>query len=425
MHRTGFIAATLVASLLAAAPLLTGMAGAQIFEPGGPDAAAYGQAEGYPAGTWDNWYEKPHMVWGYSHYDSMVKTHTLPPAARPWAFKRAAAEPAIHYVPDITHVKEGPVLGLADYMARVPATGLLILKDDTILVERYQYGRTDKDRFVSQSMAKTLVSLLLGAAIADGRVKGIADAAETYVPTLKGSPYGQTPLKALLQMSSGVAFEDAAAPGDLFHDIHSGVDEGTALAKYTQRTAPAGSHFQYSCGDSETLATVVRRATGQSLSDYLAAKVWQPMGAEAEAKWEVDASGQEIGCSGFNATLRDYGRLGRLLAHDGAWEGKQLLPKDWLLAATTLDPADAQVAAGTASRLYGYGYQVWILPPKVSPDGRRLFALQGAGGQFIFVDPKTKLVMVQTSVKADGVPLTSPHSETLALWLAVIREWDK
>ncbi|MEA1677706.1 serine hydrolase [Nitrospirillum sp. BR 11163] len=417
MRRTGPITAALAASLLAT------VASAQTFEPGGPDAAAYGQAQGYPTGTWDNWYEKPHMVWGFSHYDSLVKTHTLPAAAKPWTFKRAAAEPELHYVPDILHLKDGPVLSLADYMARVPATGLLILKDDTILVERYQYGRTDKDRFTSQSMAKTLVSLLLGAAIADGRVKDIGDPAEAYVPTLKGSAYGQTPLKALLQMSSGVAFEDAE-PRGLYQDIHSGVDEGTALAKYARAT-PAGSHFQYSCGDSETLTTVVRHATGQSLSDYLTAKVWQPMGAEAEARWEVDASGQEIGCSGFNATLRDYGRLGRLLAHDGAWEGKQLIPKDWLLAATTQDPADTQVASGTAAHLYGYGYQVWVLPPKVSPDGRRLFALLGAEGQYIFVDPKTKLVMVQTSVKTDNLPLTSPHSETLALWLAVIREWDK
>ncbi|MDE1148890.1 MAG: serine hydrolase [Azospirillaceae bacterium] len=412
-----------LAAATAALILATGMpAGAQSFNPGGPDAAAYGQAEGYPAGTGDNWFEKGHMVWGYSHYDSVAKTRTLPAAARPWTFKRAA-EPVVHYVPDILHVKDGPVLGLDDYMARVPATGLLILKDDTILVERYQYGRTDKDRFLSQSMAKTLVSLLLGQAIADGRVKGIGDTAETYVPTLKGSPYGQTPLKALLQMSSGVAFEEA--PHDLFHDLHSGVDAGTALAKYTQRTEAAGAKFRYSCGDSETLATVVHHATGRSLSDDLAATVWQPMGAEAEARWEVDASGQEIGCSGFNATLRDYGRLGRLLARDGDWDGKQLLPKDWLLAMTTLDPADAQVAPGTAAHFYGYGYQVWVMPPKASPDGRRLFALLGAEGQYIFVDPKTRLVMVQTSVKTDNQPLTTPRSETLALWLAVIRELDR
>jgi CubicO group peptidase (beta-lactamase class C family) len=130
------------------------------------------------------------------------------------------------------------------------------------------------------------------------------------------------------------------------------------------------------------------------LADYLHSRIWDAIGAEADAAWAIDTTGQEIAFCCFNATLRDYARLGRLLAHDGAWEGRQLIPRQWVLDATTVKPADGHLAPGTATPYFGYGYQVWLLPGE-----QRRFALLGIRGQIILVDPATKLVMVHTAVR--------------------------
>jgi CubicO group peptidase (beta-lactamase class C family) len=293
-------------------------------------------------------------------------------------------------------------------------TGLLIARDDTILTETYQYARTDHDRFTGNSMTKTFISMLMSIAIGEHKIKSAGDPPSAYVPALGKSPYGQTPLRELLQMSSGVALDEDTFWRDVFTE---GVDTGQALAKSGMRVAPVGTRFQYSSGDSEVLTTVLRRSVGMPLSQYLSEKIWIPIGAESDASWAVESSDQEIGPWGFNAVLRDYARFGRLLAFDGAWNGKQIIPKQWVIDATTTRISEPQAQPGRASHYYGYGYQLWVLP------GARMFAMVGAGGQYIFVDPKSKLVLVQTAVRLDNQSLVSVHSETLALWMAVVKQF--
>jgi CubicO group peptidase (beta-lactamase class C family) len=150
------------------------------------------------------------------------------------------------------------------------------------------------------------------------------------------------------------------------------------------------------------------------LADYLSQRVWQPIGAESDASWVIDAWGQEHAYDFFNAVLRDYARFGRLLAHDGWWEGRQIIPREWMLDATTAAPADSYLTPGGLSpgMPLGYGYLVWTLPgPK------RMFALVGIFGQMIFVDPASKLVMVQTSVRTEPFGYVS---EAMALWNSLI-----
>jgi len=156
---------------------------------------------------------------------------------------------------------------------------------------------------------------------------------------------------------------------------------------------------------------VLRYATGKSASDYLQEKVWQPIGAEADATWLVDAEGFELGHFGFSAVMRDYARLGRLLAHDGAWEGKQIIPVQWMIDATTVRPSDAYLAPNKAMPWFGYGYLLWLLPGT-----RRQFALVGDYGQRICIDPASKLVMVQTA-------LDSTNDEVWRLWSAVVEQF--
>jgi CubicO group peptidase (beta-lactamase class C family) len=156
---------------------------------------------------------------------------------------------------------------------------------------------------------------------------------------------------------------------------------------------------------------VLRAATGKSLSDYLQEKIWQPIGAEADARWMLDAEGFELAHFGFNAVLRDYARLARLLAHDGAWGGRQIIPAQWIVDATTVRPSDGYLAPGKADRDFGYGYLLWLLPW-----GQRQFAMFGDFGQRVCIDPASKIVMVHTGLEQTP--------ELWKLWLASLKRFS-
>lgn len=389
-----------------------------VFSAGGPDAAAYGAAAGFPVGTRATAGQLGTLVGSYSHFGEIVPTRAVGRAATPWLFKRAV-EPAIFYAFGSERFT------IADYLDRNPATGLLIARDDTILYEHYQYARTDRDRFLSQSMAKTVVAMLIGIAVDEGRIKSIDEAVSAYVPDLAATEYGKTPIRDLLHMASGVAFSEtydghddsAQLSRDLFGEAHKA--PVASVAAFNTRTVPPGNRWHYASIETEVLGLVLRSAVGQPVADYLHDRIWSAIGTEADATWAIDGTGQEVAYCCFNAVLRDYARFGRLLAHDGAWEGRQLIPRQWLLDATTVRPADGYLAPGAATAYFGYGYQVWLLPGK-----RRSFALLGLRGQMILVDPPSKLVMVHTAVRpkpSDPMALAEP----LALWSAVVERLGK
>lgn len=389
------------------------------FSSSGPEAAAFGIERHFPVGSRATWLDEGFRVGSFSRYDTIFPSRSVAPAPHPWEFKRAVTEPEIHYE------FGGQRFSLADYLNHFPVTGILLLQGDTILLERYQYGRTDADRFMSASMAKSVTALLAGVALGEGSIRSLDDPAAHSVPELAGTPYGETTLRVLLQMSSGVEFDvkggekKDSRTEKLIDGIFSpGANPVAVLADARNRIAPAGTHFQYSSGDTELAGLVVRRATGKSLSDYLGEKIWTPIGAEAAATWWADTSGQELTFSGFNAVLRDYARLGRLLAHDGEWNGRQLIPKSYLVAATTNRPEDRHLLPGAATPYYGYGFQIWIFP-----GAQRMFVLRGAQSQYIFVDPASKLVLVQTAVRSEGANSENGNSECLALWLALVKQF--
>jgi CubicO group peptidase (beta-lactamase class C family) len=260
-----------------------------------------------------------------------------------------------------------------------PVTGLLIARNDAILFEHYRYARTDKDRFLSQSMAKTLTGLLVGIAVSEGAIHSIDDTAATYVPELAGTEYGATPLRALLLMSSGVAFrEQNYQPDEDIFNLHQAllgkeaVGAIAALRQFNTRDAPPNTRIAYASSETEVLGLVVSRAVRMPLADYLATRIWQKLGAESDAAWAIDSTGQEVAYCCFIATLRDWARLGLMLANDGTWNGQQIVPRQWLLDATTVPP-DSYLR-NTVAQSWGYGYQVVILPGE-----RRMFLLLGAG----------------------------------------------
>jgi CubicO group peptidase (beta-lactamase class C family) len=294
-------------------------------------------------------------------------------------------------------------LGIDAFLDGHRNTGLIVLKDDVILAERYQYGRTDQHRFASASVAKTILGMLVGVAVKEKRISSIDDPVEKYVPELKGGVYGDVKIRELLTMSSGVAYRE--------HWQKSGVDgEAVSLFANTlrqktlggadtvqflkKRPYTPGTRFNYSSADSQVLSLVLRAAVKVPLATYLSDKIWRPMGAEANATWIVDKGGYETGYCCINATLRDYARFGLLLANYGVLDGKEIIPSEWVRAATRAE--QPHLAVGKASPNNGYGYQTWL----ISRDHPR-FAAIGIGGQAIFVDPQQKLVVVHTAVWAD------------------------
>jgi CubicO group peptidase (beta-lactamase class C family) len=167
------------------------------------------------------------------------------------------------------------------------------------------------------------------------------------------------------------------------------------------------------------LALVVRAVTGEAMSQYLTSRLWQPMGAEADATWITASDGVEVAAGSFNAVLRDYGRLGMLLANDGAIGGKQVLPSDYLLEATDWHRQPAAFAPQRATPYFGYGYQFWTYPGE-----KRRFALLGVYGQSIFVDPELKLVLVITGAAATANVGRAPFArERDALWRGLVARY--
>jgi CubicO group peptidase (beta-lactamase class C family) len=389
------------------------------FNASGPHAADFGAADGYPKGTRTTFYDVGTSVGSHSHLDEIFPGRLV---HRAEAASRLARAPE----PRITWRLEGEERSLDAYLARQPATGLLIARGDTILVERYQYARTDRDRFTSWSMAKTVTSMLIGIAIAEGFIRSVDDPAAAYVPELAGTEYGRTSLRHLLQMSSGVRFREDYRAGSsdiarlvLATYLRRGTGGVSAVTPFNQRLAPPGRRFSYSSAETQVLGLVLRAATGRPLAEYLEAKIWQPMGAEADATWLVDNSGQEAAFCCLNAVLRDYARLGLLLAQGGAWRGRQLIPAAWVIEATTVPEGQPYLGAVTAT--LGYGYQTWIGPLDTVADDRRLFLLWGVRGQRIYVDPRSRLVMVHTAVHLESND-TDALGEADALWAGVVNQ---
>jgi CubicO group peptidase (beta-lactamase class C family) len=376
-----------------------------------PNEAALGKAEGYPICPGSLLPETRCLVGLVSRYDEVFQARKVARGEHARPLKRAAAEPAIRY----TYLSQAS--GLDDYLSRHRTTGLLILKGDTILAERYQYDRKPEQRMASFSMAKTIVAMLVGVALSEGMVRSLDDPAEQYVAQLKGTPYGETPIRHLLTMSSGVRFietysgsDDAATLSLLSTHRQSDGGVATVMPFRTRDHAP-GERFHYSSAETQVLGLVLRAATGKPLAEYLSEKIWQPMGAEADASWVIDKGGYEVALAGFNATLRDYARFGMLLANDGTLDGRRIIPAAWVRAATT--PPAKQFQPGEMNSFFGYGYQTWIIPGK-----ERSFVLLGLRGQGVFVDPKSKVVMVHTAAGEVGDP---GMAERLALWFGVAK----
>jgi CubicO group peptidase (beta-lactamase class C family) len=382
-----------------------------------PDEELLGKAAGYPIGTRAGWFfDESTRVGSFSNLDKVLPHYTLGKAASPLPLPAAAGESRIEYrFENRTYTPD-------DFLAHQRITGLLVIKDGEILLERYQYDRTAAHRFVSHSMAKSIVSLAIGIALAEGKIGSLDDAVSKYVPKLAGSPYGETSIRNILRMSSGVPFNEVYDGKDdltRFAVLRNSQGSVDALRAFKIREVEQGTRFHYASSETVILTVLLRAVTGTTLSEYLTPRLWQPVGAEADATWAKTSDGTETGSGSFNAILRDYGRLGVLLANDGAVGTRQVLPKDYLLEATDWHRQPDAFAPKRATPYFGYGYQFWTYPGE-----KRRFALLGIYGQSIFVDPELRLVMVITAAaKNASVAKESLAAERDAVWRGLIRKY--
>jgi CubicO group peptidase (beta-lactamase class C family) len=275
------------------------------------------------------------------------------------------------------------------YMKDQRTAGLVIIQDGKIRLEKYGLDFSGSGRWTSFSVAKSLTSTLLGAAIKDGYIKSIDDKVSDYIPDLKGSVYDDVTIKQLLTMTSGVKWnEDYADPKSdvaLFnaHKAEPGIDVTVSYMRKLKREAPAGTKWVYKTGETNLIGVLVSSATRKNLSDYLSEKVWRPFGMEQDASWLLGSTGHEISGCCLQASTRDFARFGLFILGGGMAKGKSVLPDGWIAAATTKH-ADTNQAG------YGYGYQWWTM-------NNGSYTARGIFGQGIFIDPKRKLIIASNS----------------------------
>jgi len=381
-----------------------------------PDEDLLGKKAGYPIGTRANWfYEERVRVGSFSNLDQIMPHNTLKRAPSPVPLQAAGEQRIEYQFEDRTYT-------IDYFLARQRITGLLLIKNGELLIERYQYDRNAASRFVSNSMAKSIVSLGIGMALAEKKIASLDDLVSKYESRLAGSLYGETSIRNLLRMSSGVKFiEDYGGNDDAARFWRDRYLRGSiaALRACKPREAEQGTRFHYASSETLVLGLLLGAVTGTTLSDYLSKRLWQPMGAEADATWAKAPDGVETAAGSFNAILRDYGRLGMLLANDGAIGDRQILPKDYLLEATDAHRHPDAFAPKRATPYFGYGYQFWTFPGE-----KRRFALLGVYGQSIFVDPELKLVMVITAATRNAsIRNESLGRERDALWRSIIGKY--
>jgi CubicO group peptidase (beta-lactamase class C family) len=280
----------------------------------------------------------------------------------------------------------------ADYFDRFLTVqrvrGVLVLQDGRIRLERYVSPHGQTTRWNSFSIAKSITSTLVGAAMKDGDIRSLDDRVTRYIKGLRGSAYDDVTVRQLLTMTSGVKWNED------YTDLHSdvarmyaqppdpGFDMTVSYVRKLPREAPPGSKWVYKTAETNLVGVLVAEATGKRLADYLSEKIWRPYGMQRDAAWMIDDVGHEQGGCCLAMTLRDYGRFGQFILDGARIDGKPIVPGNWLADATR-----TQVSTGAAT---GYGYQWWT-----REDGT--FEGRGIYGQTLHIDRARRLVIVLNS----------------------------
>jgi CubicO group peptidase (beta-lactamase class C family) len=278
---------------------------------------------------------------------------------------------------------------LDEFLRETETLAFVVVHQDRLVRERYFGGATRDSLQTSFSAAKSFVSTLVGIASDEGLIGSVDDRMTEYLPELaaRDPRFRQIRLRDLLTMSSGIRYQEDGFPslGDDTYTYY-GVDLRDIALNRTRIEGPPGLAWQYNNYHPLLLGLVLERTTGTSVSDFMATRLWQPLGAEADATWNLDSehSGFEKMESGLNARAVDYARFGLLFLHNGEWNGRRIVSEAWVRAATGADTAT------DAARYHGYRYFWWI---DVERPGR--FYAMGKYGQYVYVAPDANAVVVR------------------------------
>lgn len=281
---------------------------------------------------------------------------------------------------------------LYDYLSINRISGLIIIKDGEIVLEDYELDNNENTRWMSMSVVKSITATLIGMAIQDGYIKSIDDPIVNYLPELKGSSYDGVTVKHILQMASGVAwnetYTDPTSDRRKLLEIQLEQKPGEALKLMASlpRAGEPGTVWNYSTGETQVAGALVKAAVGKPVSEYLSEKIWTKAGMESDATWWLESpEGLEVGGSGLSATLRDYARFGLLLLNEGIIDGKESLPKGWM------KEAGAQQMIG--GEKVDYGYMLWPVVDSDYTTNEGAYEAVGIFGQHVYVNPKENLVI--------------------------------
>jgi CubicO group peptidase (beta-lactamase class C family) len=275
---------------------------------------------------------------------------------------------------------------LNDFITTQGVAGLLVLQDGRIRLERYALGQTASSRWTSFSVAKSLTSLLVGAALRDGSITSLDAPITNYITELRGSAYEGVTVRHLITMTSGVAWnEDYSDPNSDIRRFTQykpvpGLDANVGFVRTLRREAPPGTKWLYKTPETNLLGTLLIAATSKPLGTYLSEKIWAPYGMDRDATWLNDHVGHAQGGCCLQATLRDFGRIGQFVLDGARVNGQSIVPVGWIETSTR-----KQWDIGVPGR--GYGYQWWTTD--AGP-----FEARGIYGQLIHIDPARRLVVV-------------------------------
>jgi CubicO group peptidase (beta-lactamase class C family) len=319
---------------------------------------------------------------GFAGMETLFLTRTVRAAASPRPIPTGRALAA--YAPGGTRAAE-----LDQFIKDQKVAGVLVLHDGTLRLERYALSGGPKTRWHSFSIAKSITSTLVGAAMKDGHIKSLDDPVTRYIAGLRGSAYDDVTVKQLLTMTSGVRWNEDYT--DLSSDVarmyatppDPGFDMTVSYVRRLPREAPPGSKWVYKTSETNLVGVLVTAATKKPLADYLSEKIWRPYGMERDAEWMIDDVGSEQGGCCLAMLLRDLSRFGQFILDGARIGGASIVPDTWLAEATR----NQLESTGTGS---GYGYQWW-------PRDDGSFEGRGIYGQTLHIDPKRRLVIAINS----------------------------